>query len=146
MAVNIRKTLLFTTWLSLLGSSGAVVFYLEVYGLQTRDGTKIASINSYNGDIKYRSEYIAAWYSAVDKQELFKGDRVSTGIGSSANIKFDSGQTVELEENSQIKIEAISKNKNDIKITLLKGYVAASGSDKAGITLSKGWKRIHFKK
>ncbi|MCX7641622.1 MAG: LysM peptidoglycan-binding domain-containing protein [Elusimicrobiales bacterium] len=93
---------------------------------------RAAKFDRIIGDVRIRPVDETAWKSAKDVKDVFKGDTIKTGSDSYADIRFYTGQLLNIFANSMIVIKPPIKDKSDIR--LVAGQIKAK--DTSIITVS----------
>jgi hypothetical protein len=116
----------FTVWASAVAAVAVALFFQErFFAVQS---VPVASLERSTGLVSWRPDGLMRWHDALDGQHLFDGDRIATGSGAGARIAFADGPALELGAETQIRIAAGQRGKDDevFAVTLLRGTVAAA--------------------
>lgn len=84
------------------------------------------------GEVRVRAVESSSWKDARNVREVFKGDTVKTGSDSYADIRFYTGQVLNIFSNSLIIVKPPTKERSDIR--LMAGQIRAK--DTTIITIS----------
>lgn len=93
---------------------------------------RAAHFDRINGDVRVRAGGKSAWEDAFKVKDLFKGDTVRTNSNSYADVRFYTGQILNLFANSMVIIKPPESKESDIK--LMTGQIKAK--DTSIITIS----------
>lgn len=93
---------------------------------------RAAKFEKIIGDVRIRSSEESVWKNAKDVRDVFKGDTVKTSEDSYADIRFYTGQVLNIFANSMIVVKPPIKEKSDIR--LVAGQIKAK--DTSIITVS----------
>lgn len=132
---------------SVLGVSYAIWFQDSFF---QDSAVSIAQISISKASVATRPEGVIRWRDAVNNQMLYDGDWIYVPPAAQAKIKMDSGQVVELGEDTQIQVRAVMREnrENSYVLSLLKGSLVAdlkSGCKKcAGMTIKSEEKSINI--
>lgn len=126
----IPKGLLLCVWV------GLVVVIVSGLMLEDRffaiEGKPVALLKSASRGVTFRAEDDVKWKTVGKSQGFFDGDRVSTGPGSSANVSFGEGRSVEMAQDTIIAISSIREaTGNSFIINLIKGGIKPVVPDQA---------------
>lgn len=96
----------------------SIFFRQNVYGEEkTFDG----SFTRLSGQVKVRRANSTEWDNAEENMPVYSADQIRTGANSEAEITFDEGTIIRLEENSYIIInEAVLEEKTKLKRLVVK--------------------------
>ncbi|MCX7905870.1 MAG: FecR domain-containing protein [Elusimicrobiales bacterium] len=87
---------------------------------------RAAKFEKIIGDVRIRPVDETAWKSAKGVKDVFKGDTIKTGSDSYADIRFHSGQLLNIFANSMIIVKPPVKEKSDIR--LVAGQIKAKNT------------------
>lgn len=93
---------------------------------------RAAKFDRIIGDVRIRASDSSVWKDAKNVGDVFKGDTVKTGSDSYADVRFYTGQILNIFSNSMIVVKPPVKEKSDIK--LMAGQIRAK--DTSIITVS----------
>ena len=93
---------------------------------------RAAHFDRISGDVRVRAGGKSAWEDAFKVKDLFKGDTVRTNSNSYADVRFYTGQILNLFANSMVIIKPPESKESDIK--LMTGQIKAK--DTSIITIS----------
>ena len=83
--------------------------YLLLYDLRTQDltrgGHSIGKLIRFEGKVRHKPFGYFIWKDVQPQQTVFKGDRVMTGSDASAIIQLETGQTIQIQQNSSVVLE-----------------------------------------
>jgi len=77
-----------------------------------------ATLTELGGMVMVQRQGDNDWYPAVLNMPLEEGDRIKAGKGSFAEITFDNGQVVKIEEDSDLRLSSILLSEEEEKIEL----------------------------
>jgi hypothetical protein len=100
------KNLVMVSWLLAVG--GVSFFLLNEEKFFALSGTPVARVGFTKNTVSYRSEDDTRWkFIAGPGHPLFDGDRISTGVDSSAKIDFGDGRLAVVGEDTNISVRTI---------------------------------------
>lgn len=80
------------------------------------DQPVVAQISTLENDVRYKFSKRFAWRSAKSDQKLRLGDSIFTGKGSSAQLRFQDGRSLQVQPNSLVVISSLGDQMNlDLK-------------------------------
>lgn len=77
---------------------------------------RAAKFEKIIGDVRVRSNNEIIWKAAKDTKEVFKGDTVKTSNDAYAEIRFYTGQLLNIFANSMVVVKPPIKEKSDLKL------------------------------
>lgn len=127
------KINLFFGWLTLLGVS----LYCAYLTNQLRDAGRqqVARVMKVSGQVFQRPEVLSVFELVFEKDQLFRGDYITTGAGASAEIELINSKTLVIGENSLVQLSFDSVDEGSDIVTLLKGDVIARSREATGKNL-----------
>ncbi len=109
----------------------------------SKDLTKPAVLEQYNGEVSFREKNISIWQGVVEGQTFKAGDQIATQEKSDARVNLLSGQEIFLESNTQVRLE--KGPHNQLKVVLVKGYITVDGTRGKAIQIESGGKSISIR-
>jgi len=87
-----------------------------------------ATLTELSGVVEIQKIGDSEWYPAMLNMPLEEGDRIRTGKDSSAEITFDNGQVVKIEDDSDLTLSSVlfSEDREEIKLKALVGKILAN--------------------
>ena len=126
-----KKYALLGIWLTLVVAVSLAIYFQDRF--ISVENKYVAFLDDRNGPVLTRSEGLVRWRDLIKKQGIYDGDTLSTGVTSSAQVRFDSDRSVYLGEDTQLKITAIGSDKGTaFVLKLLRGSAVPQISDKCG--------------
>jgi hypothetical protein len=88
----------------------------------------VAALEQKRGPVQVRPVGLVRWQETVEHQGLYDGDRVATGHAGAARVVFGTGRAVNLGEDTQIQITAITTVHQEpaFMIALMRGTMIAA--------------------
>ncbi|WP_127716118.1 FecR domain-containing protein [Halobacteriovorax sp. HLS] len=84
------------------------------------DSEKIAVVSNLTSSVKRKNEGSLNWAKLKSQEDIYNGDQVFTDTSSEVTIVFDDSSSIDIPQNTLIKIE---KRESNIEIDLQKGLV-----------------------
>ena len=125
------KKLIFGVWCASIAAVGLAIYHQDRFFMVKKRA--IAVLGSKSGAILVRPAGEVRWQETVDRQVLNDGDLVAAGQESSAGVDFGDGNTLQLAEEAQVQITAISRNNGKdfaFVVKLLRGAVIAQSQNR----------------
>lgn len=104
-----------------------LVFAAGIFAAESNISESIAVISDYSGDCKVKKADTADWVSPAINLPVYQGDEFKTGSTSFVEIIFDDASIVRLSDNSNLKIDTLSRKESAAKtvFNLLTGKIMA---------------------
>jgi hypothetical protein len=99
-----------------------------------RSDSSIATVSFINGVVQYRHRGAASWERAMADQQIFAGDRISTGGGAVAMVSFKGGQMVDMAGNSQAELDIKHGKDEESSVMIIRGSAKISGANASAIS------------
>jgi len=112
-------------WLTAIG---LLVFLISSHQIYTAKVPKVvAVVLQSKGEVFFRGEKNIVWHEAYRGAGIIDGDRIATGKGSAALVKFTDGRSLALGSHSHVIVSTITHLDNTMTflIHLVKGAVTA---------------------
>ncbi len=108
--------------------SGYHFFYTNAYNDSLSDTNNIAQLSTYLNTVKKKGENVVAWIDIVKNGVLANNDQIYTHSNSSVTINFFNGNSINLSENTLVKLEqsGINVEKGILDIVLSKNNPSLS--------------------